>query len=134
MVWSLVIDSLLVELDREGFEVVGYADDIAILVRGKFDSVISDRMQTALNVVWNWCLRNGLGVNPSKTVLIPCTKKRSLRITRPLLGNQLLEFQDQVKCLGVILDSKLTFSSHVQKVIAKATNSFMACKSIMCRK
>ena len=67
---SLVIDSLLVELDRESFEVVGYADDIAILVRGKFDSVIFDRMQTALNVMWNWCLRNGLGVNPSKTVLI----------------------------------------------------------------
>ena len=34
--WSLVIDSLLVELDSKGFEVVGYADDIGTLVRGKF--------------------------------------------------------------------------------------------------
>ena len=65
LLWSLVIDSLLVELDREGFETVGYTDDIVILARGKFDSVISERMQTALNVMWNWCLRNGLGVNPS---------------------------------------------------------------------
>jgi hypothetical protein len=35
LMWSLVIDELLVILEREGFEVVGYADDLVIMVRGK---------------------------------------------------------------------------------------------------
>ena len=91
-------------------------------------------MQTALNIVWRWCTRNGLSVNPQKTVLVPFTRRRKLELNRLFLGDEQIELQDQVKYLGVILDSKLTFGLHVEKTIAKATNCFMACRSIMCRK
>ena len=76
-------------------------------------------------------MRNGLSVNPLKTVLVPFTKRRKQELARPLLGNQTLDFHEQVKYLGVILDCKLTFAPHVQKVIAKATNSCMACRNII---
>lgn len=71
LLWSLVVDELLRNLIDQGFEVIGYADDVAILVRGKFDNTISDRLQTALNITLKWCRKEGLNVNPSKTTIVP---------------------------------------------------------------
>jgi hypothetical protein len=36
LLWSLVMDDLLWELHYRGYYTVGYADDIAILINGKF--------------------------------------------------------------------------------------------------
>jgi hypothetical protein len=48
---SLVIDKLLNYLDRPGFEVIGFADDFVITVRGNNDSILSERPQYTLNYV-----------------------------------------------------------------------------------
>ncbi len=76
ILWKIVVDSLLYNLSNAGFEVQGYADDLAIMVRGKFDSTIRDRMMIAMDTVFGWCQEHGLSVNPSKTVLVPFTRKR----------------------------------------------------------
>jgi hypothetical protein len=34
LLWSLVIDKLLIDLDQQGLEVIDYADDLVIIVRG----------------------------------------------------------------------------------------------------
>lgn len=40
LLWSLVVDELLVELEAEGFVVIGYADDIAVFISGKFEGTV----------------------------------------------------------------------------------------------
>jgi Reverse transcriptase (RNA-dependent DNA polymerase) len=55
LLWSLVIDNLLIELEQQGYEVLDFADDLVIIVRGKVDSLISDRLQFALNYATKWC-------------------------------------------------------------------------------
>lgn len=47
---SLVIDELLRNLTDQGFEVIGYADDVVTVVREKNNNTISDRLQTALHI------------------------------------------------------------------------------------
>ena len=76
LLWSLVVDDLLISLEERGFEVIGFADDVVIMVRGKYDSVISERMQFALNLALSWCNTEKLGMNPSKTVLVPFTNRK----------------------------------------------------------
>jgi Reverse transcriptase (RNA-dependent DNA polymerase) len=49
LLWSLVIDELLNDLDRQGYEVIGFADDLVITVRGNNDSILSEIMQSALS-------------------------------------------------------------------------------------
>ena len=134
LLWSLVIDRLLNILSSEGLEVICYADDIVIVVRGKFDSIICDRLQVALDLVWDWCLRNDLSVNASKTVIIPFTRKTSLKLIPLHLGGSTLEFQKETKYLGVMLDSKLLWNSHLSMVITKATNCWMACRNLIGKK
>ena len=67
LLWDLVVDELLVNLNRQGFYTQGYADDLVILVRGKHLPALSGRMQAALKIVEAWCITENLKVNPGKT-------------------------------------------------------------------
>jgi hypothetical protein len=51
LLWSLVMDDLLCQLNDNGHYTVGYADDIAILIDGKFLQAVSEVLQTALCTV-----------------------------------------------------------------------------------
>lgn len=50
ILWSLVVDNLLTELNQEGVYAQGYADDITILVCGKFEETVSDLTQQTLKI------------------------------------------------------------------------------------
>ena len=41
-------------MDNLGFYTKAYTGDIAILCKGAFSSVVSDRMQSALNLILMW--------------------------------------------------------------------------------
>ena len=127
LLWCLIMDDLIKKLEDAGFEVIGYADDIAIIVRGKDDSTISSRMQEALNMIWNWCSGENLTINPNKTVLIPFTRRRKHEVKPPTINGIEINFSSETKYLGVILDEKLSWKLHVEGMKAKAINSLMAC-------
>lgn len=47
---SLVTDSLLTKLQEYGYDAVGYADDLAIIVIGKLGSTASNVLSAVLRV------------------------------------------------------------------------------------
>jgi hypothetical protein len=79
LLWSLVVNDLLWELNDNGHCTVGYDDDIAILINGKFLRTVSEVLQTALCTVQQWCERKKLSINPNKMVIIPYTRKRNIK-------------------------------------------------------
>ena len=119
VLWSLTIDNLLTSLTERGFEVVGFADDVVIIIRGKFDSVISNRMQSALNHTLKWCRKEGLNINPSKTIIIPFTRKRKYTISKLQFGGIEIKTSTETKFLGVIFDQKLNWHVHIEQTIKK---------------
>lgn len=132
LLWSLVVDSLLKELSDRGIIVQGYADDVAIMVKGKFEETVSETLQMALNIVQRWCERMGLRVNPLKTTVVTFTRRRKLeKLIKPKLFGTELDFSTRVKYLGVIIDSKLLWNAHIQKVINKATTTLFYCRSLV---
>ena len=48
LLWSLVVDELLTKLPQEGYYIQRYADDITILVFGKFPNTVTDLMNRGL--------------------------------------------------------------------------------------
>jgi hypothetical protein len=101
LLWSLVVDDLLWELNDKGYYTAGYADDIAIPIHGKFLSTVSECLQMALYTVQRWCERTDLSINPDKTVTVPFTMKRAIKSLRePTLFNKIIQFSDGVKYLG----------------------------------
>lgn len=134
LLWSLVIDDLITKLQQLGFEVVCYADDLVIMVRGKHDKTVADRLQTALNYVLRWCKSENLSVNPSKTIIVPFTRRLKFNIQDFNLNGSNISLSTEVKYLGVTLDSKLLWSRHIHNIQEKAINIFMACRSMFGKK
>lgn len=128
LLWSLVVDELLSHLEAQGFEIIGFADDIVIIIRGKYEHVIRDRLQYALNMTTAWCKDEGLSINPHKTTIIPFTRRRKMTIPDLYLEGTKLVLSLKVKYLGVILDNKLNWNLHLDQIISKATNALWISK------
>lgn len=52
----LVMYYLLQLLDQAGFKTLAYADDLEVMVKGKFYNIISERSQVALNIKMKTCM------------------------------------------------------------------------------
>ncbi|XP_044597530.1 uncharacterized protein LOC123274105 [Cotesia glomerata] len=86
--------------------------------------------QRALDLIQKWCTGKSLRVNPTKTEMVLFTKRRKLKIIAPSIFGTELKFSKEVRYLGVTLDSKLTWRSHIEKQTKKATATFWACRRI----
>lgn len=128
ILWVMVIDGLLAELERLGVMVVGYADDVAMLVIGTHPGEMSWKMQRALDHVQTWCTSKSLRVNPGKTEMVLFTNRRKLRVSPPSIFGTELGFSTEVRYLGVTLDSKLRWRSHIERQARKAIATFWACR------
>jgi hypothetical protein len=89
------VDDLIRGLNNDGYLTVGYADDIAILINGKFPQTVSEVLQTALYSVQQWCERTNLSINPNKTVIIPFTRKRNIKgLKEPILFSKTIQLSN----------------------------------------
>ena len=110
LLWNLVINSLIILINSTPADSEGYADDVNLLVRGIDIDTIVDIAQQCLNRIREWGLKTGLNFSPTKTEAILFTWKRKWSIKSPLkLGDTEIKMCNQVKYLGVILDSKLSW-------------------------
>ncbi|KAL7725811.1 hypothetical protein ACLKA6_017641 [Drosophila palustris] len=62
----LAVTSLLLRLKHTGCNVTDYADDLVLLITGKFLPTISELMENALGLTLRWAEKNGLGSKPTK--------------------------------------------------------------------
>ena len=135
LLWNLDVDRLLVVTNDLGFSTFGYADDIVIRVQGKFAHSVREIMQEALNVVVKWAVKEGLNISPHKTAIVTFTNRRKSEGIGPfILHGKELKMLDEVKYLGLILDSKLNWNQHLQKIIRKAQTTFAVVRRVCGKK
>jgi hypothetical protein len=124
LLWSLIIDDLILELNKKGYYTVGYADDIAILINLKFQNTVSEVLQMALGTVQQWCDRTKLYINPKKTV-IPFTRKRNIMgLKEPILFNKRIQLSSEVK----YLNNNRQGIDMEKAVFDKANKAFWSCR------
>jgi hypothetical protein len=58
------VEKLIGGLKGNGFYILGYADDIAILMCGKLPNTVSELLQEALSMTQQWYNRTQLSINP----------------------------------------------------------------------
>jgi len=125
LLWNLVVDRLLTITNDLGFSTFGYADDIVIIIQGKFAHTVREIMEEALNMVVKWAVKEGLNISPHKTAIVSFTNRRNTEGLGPLtLYGKELTVLDEVKYLGVTLNSKLNWNQHLRKIINKAQTTF----------
>ena len=132
LLWNIVVDELIVTLNKSGFFCQGYADDIVIMVKGRHLGTMCDLLNNAFSKVEKWCVKGGLFVSPEKSKLILFSNKRKPKLPRlPVLFKEPIQLSTEVKYLGIILDPKLNWHKHLNMKINKANNILWQCRRAM---
>ena len=94
-----------------------YVDDFAIYASGANLPRLTRLIQVAVNKAHVWLIERGFTVNTSKTKAVHFTKMRGFFLEPELsLGNTRIQFTEQYKFLGLIMDRKLSWKPHIQAV------------------
>jgi len=90
---------------------------------------LCDRAQDGLKLIETWCKKHSLSINPDKTEMVLFTRKRSLSGLKPTeIFKGKLNFSEEVKYLGITLDRKLTWNSHLQSRAKRTYVAYEQCQ------
>ena len=103
-----------------GIQTILFADDAVFYVESKSLDECVTQVQLFSKRLSLWLQKNRLTPSESKTRLMHVSPYRK-PITMPeiLFNDNVLEWVDQIKYLGIIIDNKLTFKPHVDYVLGK---------------
>ena len=132
-VWNVSYDPMLRDINiKTVCKGTGFADDSIVLMKGKFLIDVIREVQKALNIAIEWGNRNGLQFNASKTEALIFTDKRKFSTNISLYMDGIpLQFTKEAKYLGVILDERLNWKSHMEQKINVAKRKLMTLKSVI---
>lgn len=114
-------------LEKE--DVTSYADDNYLVKSNKSKEIALQRLTFQCKKVTTWMKRSGLRVNISKTELIVFQRNDTAEC-KIKVNNVEVTSKKEVSVLGIIFDSKLSWSNHVEKAVGKARSSLQALRVI----
>ena len=87
--------------------------------------------QKAINIAANWASEQELQFSRKKIETVLFTRKRNPDLGSLSMNSSKLELSKKARLLGVTLDSKLTWKSHITRITRQATTGLMQCKLIV---
>ena len=119
ILFSLFINDLPSEIDSQ---CLLYADD-AKLFRQIASPADGVALQRDLDRLQCWSAKWGLALNPIKCKALTVTLRRAPVQTTYCINKIPLENVREMRDLGVIIDSKLNFASHVSRIVSQANRA-----------
>lgn len=120
ILWNIFYDGIL-ELDLgQNVTTIGFADDLAILIKNKQEKYLVLNANEALRKIDHWLTRNDLDLAPEKTeavILKGGRKAESVRFN--IRGTEVIP-QKSVKYLGILMGRNGSFADHINMTINKA--------------
>ena len=99
-----------------------FADDANLIFTGDTYQSINENINKVLQIIENWVASNGLKLNIGKTKYMVFTNKSKQNLYISLNGTQ-IEQSDRERFLGVILDSGLTWTHHINLLASKISRN-----------
>ncbi|XP_038221608.1 uncharacterized protein LOC119839414, partial [Zerene cesonia] len=97
-----------------------FADDIVVVFDGDTALEIEQTANRVLDEINKWGNNNKLKFAPHKTCALLSTRRIKHDTPRLIMGGVEIKYHAQIKILGLIIDSGLTFNTHVGSVCQKA--------------
>ncbi|XP_049300385.1 uncharacterized protein LOC125773783, partial [Anopheles funestus] len=118
--WNVLYDGVLGVQLPEGAEVIGYADDLVVLVPATTPQAASSTAERAIAVIMDWLDRNRLSLAPEKTEMTLISTLKRHPVVSINIGGVVVQSQRSIRYLGVWLHDHLSWLPHVQQAAAKA--------------
>ena len=130
--WNIFLEELLLQINntQSPSEATAYADDLALIINGIHPNSMVDIMQGTINKVVKWGKENDLIFNPNKTEVIMFHNTRAKRFKNIHIDDQMVEYTNEVKYLGVILTNKLNWTKHIESRVKKCKKLLYMLKTV----
>jgi len=117
LLFLIMINDLPNEIKQT--ETTLFADDSCVFKSGKTLDVIVRKIQDSLNKLSHWCDVNGFKISMEKTVAVLFTHRKDTIENLLKINGHVLRVDNKAKFLGIIFDSRLTWTHHVDYVVEK---------------
>lgn len=101
-------------IPQEGITIATFADDTAILAIGSTVENSTFKLQSAVNRVSSWTKKWRIKLNESKSIHVNFTNKEVENLPI-VINNERVPCKNEAKYLGMTLDAKLNWKSHIKK-------------------
>ena len=109
-----------------------FADDTTIYCIGKNVEEVIDKLNKASSELYVWCMRNQLTVHTGKTEAMILKANGFIAPLRPVMsGNALIKYVTNSTCLGIVIDNRLTWAKHHEKVMKSFSAKVKELKSFI---
>ena len=133
--WNLTLNDLLSNHNLDTSFIQAFADDLSIIVGGIDIPTIRAICQRYLIIIDKWCTTIGVKLSSLKTQAIMFTRKRLWTLDKPLsLKGINIHLVNEVKYLGITLDSKLLWRPHIDATCNKAIRNLHTIRSACSKK
>lgn len=129
--WNVFYDSLLRTQMPDESRMVGYADDVAVLIAARDTKLAQLKLNIVMRRVNDWMESHGLSLALSKTEIAILTKKRTHTEIPMWVGQALVNTRPSVKYLGLTIDTKLSFAEQIRLTADKAAKGVTALSRLM---
>ncbi len=109
---------------------IGFADDLTMWITHVCPQIASGLLENDLDELNVWTRKWRLVINKTKTEVMCFTKSRAVQVTVKLDNISLAQVETK-KCLGVNLDSKLSFTKHVENTRTKALKTLSSVSRLL---
>ncbi|VEN51647.1 unnamed protein product [Callosobruchus maculatus] len=108
-----------------------YADDTCIIISADNVETLENKIQVVIKEFDNWCYRNRLIINFSKTVTMEFhTKLKPPHNINFTFNGALITPSTSSKFLGIYLDSQLSWDDHINAVCLKLSKAYILINSL----
>ena len=103
----------------DGVEMSLFADDSAVYLGHRNIKTLENKIQSSINLIQNWCNKNGFKISMNKTTGVLFSKRNKLSRITIKLDQKQIKIENKVKFLGVIFDSKMSWKPHIDYIVEK---------------
>lgn len=131
ILWNIMYDGILRLELLDGVEIVGFADDIVILTTGDTVGAVESVVECTIEKIQRWLEGNLLQMARHKTEIVVVSNRRKNVTAHLEHGGDTITSKRHIKYLGVMIDDRLNFTSHVKYVCEKAAKIQTALARLM---
>ena len=108
-----------------------FVDDFSIWSSASTSRAVERQLQLAVTRLERWSSENGLQFSTSKTVAVHfCRRRRVCPDMSVRLSGEVIPVKPEVKFLGMIMDSRLTYQSHLKQLRDKCFKALNIMKCV----
>lgn len=130
--WNVFYDGVLGLELPQGSRLIGFADDLALLVTGSTTRDLEEKANEGLATVGEWMEANGLQLAPNKSEAMMLGRRKKGPVPNVVLNGQTVTVPEGgIRYLGVTLDPAGTFRRHLAEAATRAAKAAAAVARLM---